>query len=74
VSERSEFDPVKKVLSILRYLPIILLGIAGSVVVVDMYHIAGVGRNKVTVIKNEHHGSPAPTPSPVGSAAASPSP
>jgi hypothetical protein len=65
---------VKKVLSILSYLPIILLGIAGSVVVVDMYRTAEVGRTKVTVIKNEHHGAPTAAPSPVGSAAASPNP
>jgi hypothetical protein len=72
VNEASSMQ-VKKVLSILSYLPIILLGIAGSVVVVDMYHTAEVGRTKVTVIKNEHHGgAPTATPSPVGSAAASP--
>jgi hypothetical protein len=48
---------VKKILSILCYLPIILLGIAGSVVVVDMWQIAGVGRTKATAVKNEHDGA-----------------
>jgi hypothetical protein len=48
---------VKKVLSILSYLPIILLGIAGSAVVVDMWQIAGVGRTKVTAVKNDHDGT-----------------
>jgi hypothetical protein len=74
VSERSEFDPVKKVLSILSYLPIILLGIGGAVVVVDMYNTAEVGRTKVTVIKNDQHGAPTVTPSPAASGAVSPSP
>ena len=60
-------------LPILSYLPIILLGIAGSVVVVDMWHTAEVGRAKVSVAKNEHHGAPTVTPSTVGSATASPS-
>ena len=65
---------MKKVLSILSYLPIILLGIAGSAVVVDMWHIAGVGRKKVTVLKNEHNGAPTVTPAAVGSASAVGSP
>jgi hypothetical protein len=65
---------VKKMLSILSYLPIILLGIGGSVVVVDMWRTAGVGRAKVTVVKNEHDAAPTVTPSAVGSAAAVRSP
>lgn len=65
---------MKKVLSILSYLPIILLGIGGSVVVVDMWHTAEMGRPKVTVVKNEHDATPTVTPSAVGSAAAVRSP
>jgi hypothetical protein len=61
---------VKKVLTFLRYLPIILLGIAGSVVVVDMWRIAGVGRSKVAIANDEHDGDPTVTPTPVRSAAA----
>ncbi|MGA7130029.1 MAG: hypothetical protein WBZ19_27190 [Chthoniobacterales bacterium] len=47
---------MKKLLSILSYLPIIVLGVAGCIIVVDMWQIAGVGRNKVTVVDNERDG------------------
>jgi hypothetical protein len=65
---------VKKVLSILSYLPIILLGIAGSVVVVDMWQIAGVGRTKVTAVKDDHDGALSAKPSGVKSPTPSVSP
>jgi hypothetical protein len=41
----------KKLLKFLCYLPIVLLGIIGSVIVIDMWHIAGVGRTRVTNTK-----------------------
>ena len=65
---------MKKVLRILSYLPIILLGIAGCVVVVDMWHIAGVGRTKVTAVKDDHDGTLTVKPSGVKSPTASGSP
>jgi hypothetical protein len=61
---------VKKLLRVLAYLPIILLGIVGSVVVVDMWHIAGVGRQKASVANKQRYGDPTVTPSPSRSAAA----
>jgi hypothetical protein len=73
VNEASSMQ-VKKVLSILSYLPIILLGIAGSVVVVDMWQIAGVGRTKVTAVKNEHDGAFSVKPSAIKSPTPSGSP
>jgi hypothetical protein len=55
---------VKKLLSILSYLPIVLLGFGGSLVVFDMWHIAGVGRKKVAVVEHGSDTNPIATPSP----------
>lgn len=65
---------MKKAFSILSYLPIILLGIGGSVVVLDMWHTAGVGRTKATLVKDNQEAAPTVTPSPVGRAATMRSP
>lgn len=61
---------VKKLLRVLAYLPIVLLGITGSVVVVDMWHIAGVGRQKASVANKQRNGNAIVTPSPSRSPAA----
>jgi hypothetical protein len=53
------------------YLPIILLGIGGSVVVFDMWHTTGMGRKKVTVVKNEPDAGGTASPSASGESAAS---
>jgi hypothetical protein len=55
---------VKKLLSKLSYLPVVLLGIGGSLVVFDMWHIAEVGRKKVAVVKHGNQTNPIATPSP----------
>jgi hypothetical protein len=70
VEATSKVQPVKKKLvRILSYLPIILLGAAGSVVVIDMWHKTQIGQKKSETVRNQHQGSPIDHPSPAGSPA-----
>lgn len=73
VEATTKVQPLKKKLvRFLSYLPIILLGTAGSLVVFDMYHKTQIGQKPSEPVRNEHKGSspndhPAPSGSPVPS-------
>ena len=71
----SKVQPLKKKLvRFLSYLPIILLGTAGSLVVFDMYHKTQIGQKKSEPLRDEHKSSPNDHPSPSGSPAPSVTP
>ena len=44
---------MKKLVKYLSYLPVILLGIGGTVIVVDMWNITEKGRKKPALVKNK---------------------
>jgi hypothetical protein len=43
---------MRKLLRVLCYLPVILLGIAGLAIVIHMYDITQIGRPKATIVDN----------------------
>ena len=48
---------MKKLVKYLSYLPVILLGIGGTVIVVDMWNITKTGRKKPALVKNKEEPS-----------------
>ena len=61
---------MKKLVKYLSYLPVILLGVGGTVIVVDMWNIAKTGRKKPALVKN--HNKPEPSVQGVGKPSAGP--
>ena len=47
---------MKSFLRFLCYLPVLFLGVLGTIVVVDMWHLANGGRPKVDVVKDKDEG------------------
>jgi hypothetical protein len=59
---------MKILVKYLSYLPVILLGVAGTVIVVDMWHITESGRKKPELGKSK----PAPSVQAIGKPSAAP--
>ncbi|MFY9987755.1 MAG: hypothetical protein WAK31_23560 [Chthoniobacterales bacterium] len=57
---------MRKVLRVLCYLPVILLGIAGVVILIHMYDITEIGRPKATVVDNADAPGKSKKPTPRG--------
>jgi hypothetical protein len=49
---------MKKLIRYLAYLPVILLGIGGTVIVVDMWNITKTGRKKSALVKGKNKPAP----------------